>query len=139
MKILMVAAENGALPGGKVGGIGDVLRDIPRALAALGHQVTVLMPAYGRYAQMPGARRLSAIQVPFSGGEEEVQLFSLAASGGAQQQVVDHPQFAACGSGKIYCDDPPERPFATDGTKFALLCATVAEGLRIVDRPPADG
>ena len=31
--ILMIAAENDALPGGKVGGIGDVVRDVPRALA----------------------------------------------------------------------------------------------------------
>ena len=31
--ILMIAAENGALPGGKVGGIGDVVRDVPVALA----------------------------------------------------------------------------------------------------------
>ncbi|MGD8419718.1 MAG: glycogen/starch synthase, partial [Gammaproteobacteria bacterium] len=31
--VLMVAAENGALPGGKVGGIGDVLREVPAALA----------------------------------------------------------------------------------------------------------
>lgn len=28
--ILMIAAENGALPGGKVGGIGDVVRDVPQ-------------------------------------------------------------------------------------------------------------
>ena len=30
MNILLVAAENDALPGGKVGGIGDVVRDILR-------------------------------------------------------------------------------------------------------------
>ena len=30
--VLFIAAENGALPGGKVGGVGDVIRDLPRAL-----------------------------------------------------------------------------------------------------------
>ncbi len=55
MKILMVAAENDAIPGGKVGGIGDVVRDIPPALAALGHQVDVVTPGYGAFSQLPGA------------------------------------------------------------------------------------
>ena len=48
MKILMVAAENDAIPGGKVGGIGDVVRDLPSALAAKGHEVDVITPGYGR-------------------------------------------------------------------------------------------
>ena len=48
--ILMVAAENGALPGGKVGGIGDVVREIPRALAARDCQVSVITPAYGVFS-----------------------------------------------------------------------------------------
>ena len=34
--IIMLASENDALRGGKVGGVGDVLRDLPRALASLG-------------------------------------------------------------------------------------------------------
>ena len=33
MKICMIAAENGSIPGAKVGGLGDVVRDIPQALA----------------------------------------------------------------------------------------------------------
>ncbi|MEO0997733.1 MAG: glycogen/starch synthase, partial [Pseudomonadota bacterium] len=41
-EIVFIAAENGALPGGKVGGVGDVARDLPRALARAGWTVTVL-------------------------------------------------------------------------------------------------
>ena len=50
MKILMVAAENDALPGGKVGGIGDVVRDIPLALAGAGQQVDVVTPGYQAFS-----------------------------------------------------------------------------------------
>ena len=32
--VLFLASENGALPGGKVGGVGDVVRDLPKALAS---------------------------------------------------------------------------------------------------------
>ena len=56
MKILMVAAENDALPGGKVGGIGDVVRDIPIALATAGHEVDVITPGYGAFSKLPGSK-----------------------------------------------------------------------------------
>lgn len=33
MEVLFVATENGAIEGGKVGGIGDVIRDLPAGLS----------------------------------------------------------------------------------------------------------
>ena len=53
MKILMVAAENDAIPGGKVGGIGDVVRDIPPALEALGLEVVDRQPRVAAGAHRP--------------------------------------------------------------------------------------
>ncbi|NQV24040.1 MAG: glycogen/starch synthase [Rhodopirellula sp.] len=50
LNILMVAAENDALNGGKVGGVGDVVRDVPYALADLPEfsgVVSVVCPSYG--------------------------------------------------------------------------------------------
>ena len=52
--VLFVAAENGALPGGKVGGIGDVIRDLPKALARAGWRVIVLTPGYGILSDADG-------------------------------------------------------------------------------------
>jgi starch synthase len=132
LKILMVAAENDALPGGKVGGIGDVVRDVPPALAERGCSVTVVTPAYGVFAALPGARRLAVLDVGFGGTSQHLELYDVAGRQpheGVRHWVLNHPLFSACGKGKIYCDEPPQRPFATDASKFALFCAAVAEGI----------
>lgn len=120
----MLATENGTLPGAKVGGIGDVIRDVPRALARLGHKVTVLIPGYQALSQLPGARVVQTLTVEFSSGLEALTLFCIdtpAEPEAVQHLVLEHPLFAACGAGKIYCHDADE-PFATDAAKFALFC-----------------
>src|SRR5690554_2965255 len=108
LNILMVAAENAALPGGKVGGMGDVLRDLPRALADRGHRVTVVTPAYGPFLGLPGAECRARFEAPFAGGQEPFQLWSLPAPqphDGVSFLGLDFPGLASCGEGAIYCDD----------------------------------
>ena len=126
----MVAAENDALPNGKVGGIGDVVRDIPPALAAAGHVVNVVTPGYQAFSLLPGAKLITSIQVQFAGRIENVEIFKVPAiepHNNVMIWVVEHPLFAAGGVGKIYCDDPPSKPFESDANKFALFSAAVAK------------
>jgi starch synthase len=136
-EVLFVAAENGALPGGKVGGVADVVRDLPAALGDHGWQATVVTPAYGALHKLPGAKRISSIDVPFAGAIESVNIWQVPGQfSNVRNLVLDHPLFAANGIGCIYFSDESDRPYATDANKFAFLCAAVAEWLVSEDSLP---
>ncbi len=121
--VLFLAAENGALLNGKVGGLGDVIRDLPLALTARGWKVAVMTPAYGMFADLPGARKQAEISASFAGSKHEVALVEVPSEvSGVRHFVLDHALFAPHGPGRIYTDDPGEGPFATDATKFAFFC-----------------
>tara|TARA_R110000772_G_C13306676_1_gene439436 strand:- start:999 stop:2549 length:1551 start_codon:yes stop_codon:yes gene_type:complete len=127
----MLAAENGAIPGGKVGGVGDVIRDVPKALAKVGHEVTVITPGYQRFSKLLGARLLNTLTIDFCSSLEKISLFQLEGPekvNGINHLIVENPIFAACGEGMIYCDDQGH-PFARDAHKFALFCKAVCHTL----------
>jgi len=124
----MLAAENGGLPGGKAGGLGDVVRDLPRALARRGHRVSVLTPAYGFLARLPGVRALGTVAVPFAGTTETCRwLEAPGGDSGVDCYLLDHPRFSPGGRESIYHDDGNGAPFATDAGKFAFFSAAAAE------------
>ena len=130
-RILMVAAENDALPNAKVGGIGDVVRDIPLALAEQDCHVQVVLPDYGHFAVMPGAELCGQYQLRFAGTTERVELYRLQSTSHQHQNVtywgLGHRRFSPCGDGSVYCNDEDNRPFATDASKYAFFCAAVGQ------------
>lgn len=121
--ICMLAAENDVIPGGKVGGIGDVVRDIPGALARLGARVSVIVPAYAAFHLLPDSILVGTVTAEFRGRAERIELYELFANRdeGVNYYVLHHPLFGAGGPGRIYCDDDDNQPFATDANKFALF------------------
>ena len=75
--VIFLASENGALPGGKVGGVGDVVRDLPIALAAEDWDVTVATPSYGTLHRLPNTRILTTIDVEFRGDSYSVGVWEV--------------------------------------------------------------
>ncbi len=121
--ICMIAAENDVIPGAKVGGIGDVVRDIPKVLADTNTLVTVIIPAYGAFHELPDAKLVNVYSTRFRGSSQRIELYEVAAGRDANVQylVLHHPLFASGGKGVVYCDDDADQPFATDANKFALF------------------
>lgn len=133
----MVASENGALRGGKVGGIGDVIRDLPLALAARGHEVSVFTPAYGVFNRLPGAQRRGSLRCRFGGASRRAALHQVPVPGSTVRHfAIEHGLMTAGHPGRIYHDDGPERPFATDAGRFAFFCAAIAAAVEQADAPP---
>jgi len=128
MHVLMIAAENDAIPGAKVGGVADVVRDLPQALPNHDVSVDVVIPDYGHYADKFESREIATVNVQFAGKSESITLFELyfpETSNQVRQFVLQHPLFGQMGS--VYSHDEGNRPFATDATKYALFNLAVCQ------------
>ncbi|MHB8874043.1 MAG: glycogen synthase GlgA [Myxococcaceae bacterium] len=91
MKVLFVCSE--ATPFSKTGGLADVAGALPSALAALGHEVTVVTPLY-RSVKHPGIRALGrglALRFPF--GQVAYSLREAQLEKGHRVVFVDQPAF----------------------------------------------
>lgn len=136
-RVWLVAAENGAFPGGKIGGVGDVVRDLPIALAATGVDVRVITPSYGMFHKLPGATLYRRLRVRFAGKQFMAKVFSVPVDDRRiKHLVVEHPFLSPAGPGQIYVDDEPGKPFSIDAAKFAFFNAAIAVWVNGSHVPP---
>lgn len=128
---LFAAAENDAIPNCKAGGMGDVVRDVPRQIAERGDSVHVVVPSYGRLHQ--NGNRLTTLNFTLRGMPYTAELYEVPPKKVFQNishYVIHHPQIEAGGIAHIYHDDPKE-PFYTDAIKYIIFCTAVAEAIKV--------
>ena len=117
--------------------MGDVLRDLPTALAVNDWNVTVATPSYGSLHRLPDASIVTTIDVEFRGETHGVGLWQVpSGSFGVQNLVFEHRLFAEHGTGQIYVRDDDHRPFASDADRFAFFCAAAAQYVFAGERLP---
>lgn len=118
----MVASE--AVPYGKTGGLADVAAALPRALAALGHDVTLVLPRY-RGAQVNDVP-LDRFDVDMGGHRYDATAYEGAGAPGLRVVLIDHPAFfdrdGVYGVGSHDYEDNPRR--------FAFLSLAALEFAR---------
>lgn len=136
-KVWLIATENGAFPGGKIGGVGDVIRDLPIALAESGLDVRVITPSYGMFHKLPGTTLFRRLTVNFAGKQFVVKLFKVPVAGyPVSHYVIEHALLSPQGPGRIYVADEPGKPFAIDAAKFAFFNAVVVKWINVSKSPP---
>src|SRR6187397_2391132 len=90
MHIAFVASE--MAPFAKTGGLADVIGALPKALAALGHRVTVFLPRYGPIEFPPGPL-LDATEVPLDGNRRIAWYFERVLADRVRVIFVDYAPF----------------------------------------------
>src|ERR1700728_3613610 len=85
-RIMMVSSE--VSPWARSGGLADVLGALPRALAALGYQVAVVVPRYMQAAEANANRVIERMAVPL--GERQYEVAIWAAGEQVQAGSVTH-------------------------------------------------
>ena len=127
MKILFLAAE--AAPLSKVGGLGDVAGSLPKALAALGHEVRVVIPFTGLVDRERFKPRLVAkVAVPHVGGDQVARVSEVRLEGVTFNLVAGPPIPRAR---RVYGQD-----IAEDGPKFIFFSLAALGLCRVLDWAP---
>lgn len=128
--ILFVAAENDAIENCKAGGMGDVVRDVPRQISKRGDKVHVVVPSYSRLHQNGTFK--ANLTFKLRGIVYTAELYEVIAKKkfkNIHQYVIHHPEIEPGGIAHLYHDDR-EEPFYTDAIKYFIFCTAVAEAIK---------
>lgn len=128
---LFVAAENDAIPNCKAGGMGDVVRDVPRQISERGDKVHIIVPAYSRLHRNGGTLK-TRLSFQLRGTTYSAELYEVIPKKefrNLHHYVIHHPEIEAGDIAHIYHNDPKE-PFYTDAIKYIIFCTAVAEAIK---------
>ena len=93
MKILLVSSE--IAPYSKTGGLADVAAALPKALQALGHEVSVVSPLYRMVDKdrFGLKNRDEVVSVPIGWRNERARILEGELSSGLPAYFIDHPGY----------------------------------------------
>lgn len=105
LKILMLSAE--MVPFAKVGGLADVAGALPKAMHALGHDVRVAMPRYGRIdpAHFNLQKALDPFPVPFENTNQDAAILEGELAPGIPAYFIENKNYFGRDGIYMYPDD----------------------------------
>jgi starch synthase len=129
MHIAFAASE--CVPFSKTGGLADVVGALPRALAALGHQVSVYVPRYRQTKLDDPQTVVRSITVPFDDKYRFCSVVTAGSSAGVRFYFVDYPAYFDRDA--LY--GTPVGDYPDNAERFALFSRAVLEASKILGVP----
>jgi starch synthase len=131
MHIVFAASE--CSPWARTGGLGDVVSALPKALAKLGHRVSVFLPYYRQVAKaVPDAPVvLPSLTIPFPSYSRFVRILDGGVVDGVQNYFVDCPELFDRES--FYAT--PSGDYPDNAERFGLLSRAVIEASKLLGVP----
>jgi len=127
LRVLLLSAE--VVPFAKTGGLADVAGSLPKAVRALGHDIRVAMPRYGRIDPVKFGLKgvLPAFPVPMDKQMEEAAVL--------QGSVASEVPVYMIENGKYY-DRDGIYMYPDDAERFIFFCRSALEMLKRLDWCP---
>lgn len=127
LKILLLAAE--VVPFAKTGGLADVAGALPKAIRALGHDIRVAMPRYGRIdpLQFQLEEVIPPFDVPIHHGSEPASIVQTSIAPDVPVYMVESAR---------YFDREAIYMYPDDADRFIFYCRAALEALRHLDWRP---
>lgn len=130
MRITFAASEG--VPFSKTGGLGDVVGALPKALAAGGHEVSVLLPRYQMTKPGRILPQLKSVTIPLASGFRFASIQDGGETDGVRTYLVDCPEFFDRDG--LYQENGQDYP--DNALRFASFSLAGLEFLKRATTPP---
>jgi starch synthase len=127
LKILLLAAE--VVPFAKTGGLADVAGTLPKAIRAMGHDIRVAMPRYGRIERdkFQLEEVLPPFDVPIHRTTEPARILQATIGNDVPVYMVDNAK---------YFDREGIYMYADDADRFIFFCRAILEAIKHMEWQP---
>ncbi|MFC2023316.1 glycogen synthase [Chloroflexota bacterium] len=127
LKILLLSTE--VVPFAKTGGLADVAGALPKAVGALGHDIRVAMPRYGRIDPIKFGLEevLPALEVPLNRSTEPARILKTEITPQVPVYMIDNTK---------YFDREGIYMYPDDADRFIFFCRAALEAMKEIDWQP---
>jgi starch synthase len=129
MRITFAASE--CVPFAKTGGLADVVGALPRALSAMGHEVSIFLPRYRQTKLANPKTLIRSVTIPYDDKYRFCSVLDGGSKDGVKFYFIDYPYFFDRDG--LY--QTPAGDYSDNAERFSMYCRAVLEASKQLGVP----